>query len=60
MNETKVYFPFYQVKIAGQVVDHTNSRESAHAQMRSAWAKPAELWLIRDGGAPELLARVSA
>lgn len=60
MNETKVYFPFYQVKVAGQVVDHTNNRESAHATMRNAWAKPAELWLIPEVGSPQLLAKVAA
>lgn len=58
MEGTRVYPPFYQVKVAGHVIDHTNNREQAHAQMRTAAALPAELWLIHDNGKAQLLDRI--
>lgn len=54
-----VFLPFYQVKVAGFVTDQTNSRERAHGDLRSAAAKPAELWRISEGGEAELLERMT-
>lgn len=51
-----IYMPFFQVKVAGRVVEHTNSRAEAHDAMKDAWAKPVELWRISQGSA-ELLER---
>lgn len=54
--DARVYTPFFQVRAAGTVIDHTNSRESAHAWKRAASAKPTELWRIEQGGRAVLLA----
>lgn len=56
----QVHTPFYQVKVAGVVVVHTNRREEAHTLLRTAAAKPAELWRINEGGSADLLERVPA
>lgn len=54
-----VYPPFFQVKVAGQVVEQTNRRETAHSALRSAGAKPAELWQVNASGSAQLLEHVS-
>jgi hypothetical protein len=56
----RVSTPFYQVKVAGVVIDQTNSRERAHAELRSGGARPKELWLITDSSSAELLDRIAA
>jgi len=57
MDVGKVYLPCYQVKVAGHVVNNTNNRESAHAQVANASAKPAELWQINPNGSATLIHR---
>lgn len=56
----RIYFPFFQVKVAGHVVLHTNKREQAHGAISDANAKPIELWRIHANGTAELLDRVPA
>jgi len=53
----KIYFPFYQVKVAGKVVDHTNNHAAAHSSARISSAKPSEVWLIHEKGNAQLLYR---
>jgi hypothetical protein len=57
-SETKVYFPFYQIKSAGHVIDHTNKQDEAEKVFSSA-VKPAEMWRIFNNGSAQLLRRVS-
>lgn len=57
-NEIKITFPFYQVKAAGQVVDHTNRIDSAEQTFREA-TKPAELWEINSDGSAKLVRRTA-
>ena len=42
----------------GHVITNTNNREAAHGYLRSATAKPAELWLINANGSAQLLDKV--
>lgn len=58
-NETKITFPFYQIKAAGQVIDHTNRIDSAERTFREA-TKPAELWEIHNDGSAKMLRRTGA
>lgn len=51
-----IRFPFFQVKAAGHVVEHTNKMDVADSAYRDA-AKPAEIWEIQDNGAAKLLRR---
>lgn len=56
-NETKITFPLYQVKAAGQVIDHTNRLDSAERTFREA-TKPAELWEVHSNGSAQLIRRL--
>lgn len=56
----RVYAPFYQVKVGGTVIEHTNNREKAHAELRAGAAMPKELWRVSEGGQAELLERIAA
>lgn len=55
----RVYTPFFQVKIGGVVVDHTNSLDSAKATVKMPGAKPTEIWRIHANGHADLIERVS-
>lgn len=55
-NDTKILFPFYQVKAAGVVVEHTNKMDAADRVFREA-TKPAEIWEVQANGAAKLLRR---
>jgi hypothetical protein len=55
----RVSAPFYQVKVAGHVIDHTNLRDRAHVELRDGAAKPKQLWRISEGGGAELLEMVA-
>jgi hypothetical protein len=57
-NETKIQFPFYQIKSFGVVIDHTNNEKAAHQLLREA-SKPAEIWQIYEGGKATLISRAS-
>lgn len=58
MNEHKILFPFYQVKVGGVVVDHTNSEESAIKTLREASVKPAQMWQIFSDGSAKLIRQI--
>lgn len=53
-NEHKILFPFFQVKAAGTVVEHTNSQDAADKVYRDA-TKPAEIWQINSDGSAKLI-----
>ena len=56
----KIYFPFYQVKVAGKVVDHTNNQSAAFSEARTANAKPAQVWFVQSDGRSALVLDVPA
>jgi len=58
-NETKITFPLYQIKAAGQVVDHTNKLDSAERTFREA-TKPAEIWEVQATGVAKMIRRTGA
>lgn len=57
-NEVKIRFPFFQIKAAGVVVDHTNKEDSAIRTLREA-TKPAEMWEVHANGSAKLLRKVA-
>ena len=56
----KVYAPFYQVKVAGHVVNNTNNQNSAYSEARVANAKPAQVWYVQADGRASLVLHVAA
>lgn len=55
-NEHKIICPFFQVKSAGQVIEHTNSEEAALKILRDV-TKPGEMWRIHANGSADLIRR---
>ena len=55
-NEHTIRTPFYQVKAAGRVVEHTNDLATADKVYRDA-TKPAEIWLVHGDGTAQLQRR---
>lgn len=57
--EVKIRFPFFQVKAAGHVVEHTNKEDVAYECFKKA-ATPAEMWEIHSNGSAKLIRQLKA